>query len=170
MTMMCSRYRGAAARGSAAADGDPLDVALGRPLRIGVALCGQVFWDSDAAAERIRGVDLRDVARQSAHVRHDHPDVDVVADIEVIIADEARTALAMLNFYAGETGGSTLRYVGTPSGLAGLVSDIHALGIADGAVLIPRTVGVADLIRDAVLPALRTTLRLPASTREARPA
>ena len=60
----------------------------------------------------------------------------------------------------------TLLYVGTPAGLAGLIADIHALNIADGAVLIPRAAGVAELIPEAVLPVLRTMARLPVAVGE----
>ena len=71
---------------------------------------------------------------------------------------------------AANTAYDTMLYVGTPSGLAGLVADMHALGIADGAVLIPRTALAVDLIHDAVLPVLNSMLPLPASTTVARPA
>lgn len=139
-----------------------IDISQSGPLRIGVELRDRVLWDSDTrAALRIRGVALSDIARKSARARRDHPEVDVVVDIDVVIADEASTARAMVDSEHGETGDSTLLYVGTPAGLAGLITDIHALGIADGAVLIPGTAGVVDLIRDAVLPVLHTTLHLP---------
>jgi alkanesulfonate monooxygenase SsuD/methylene tetrahydromethanopterin reductase-like flavin-dependent oxidoreductase (luciferase family) len=139
-----------------------------RPLRLGVALRDRILWDNDTAVERVRGVDLSEIARKSAHLRRDECDVDVVADIDVIIADEARTARAMLEADTRETWPGTLLYVGTPSGLASLITDMHALGIADGAMLLPRTAEVADLIRDAVLPVLHTRLQLP--TREAHSA
>jgi hypothetical protein len=150
--------------------GIDIDLTQSRPLRLGVALRDRILWDSDTAAERIRGIDLADIARKSASRRRDQPDVDVVADIDVVIAAEARTARAMLDADAGETCDRTLLYVGTPSGLVSLITDIHALGIVDGAVLIPRTAGAAALIRDAVLPVLHTSLQLPAASREARSA
>ena len=147
-----------------------IDLTQSRPLRLGVALRDRVLWDSDTAAERIRGVDLSDLARKSASQRLDHPDVDVVADIDVVIAAEARTARAMLSSDAHETCDGTLLYVGTPPGLASLITDIHALGIVDGAVLIPRTAAMADLIRDDVLPVLHASLQPSAATREAHSA
>jgi alkanesulfonate monooxygenase SsuD/methylene tetrahydromethanopterin reductase-like flavin-dependent oxidoreductase (luciferase family) len=147
-----------------------IDITQSRPLRLGIAVSDQILWDNDSAAERIRGVDLSDIARKSAHARRCRPDVDVVADIDVLIAAEARTARAMLNPDTDETGCSTLLYVGTPAGLASLIADIHALGIADGAVLVPRAAGVVDVIRDAVLPLLQTGLQLPAAAREAHSA
>lgn len=147
-----------------------IDLSRRRPLRLGVALRDQVVWDSDTAAERIRGVDISDVARKSWLLRRDHPDVDVVADIDVVIAAEVRVARTIFDSEANESCYGTLLYVGTPSGVASLVTDLHALGIVDGAVLIPRAAGVADLIRDAVIPVLHTSLQLPEMTREARPA
>jgi alkanesulfonate monooxygenase SsuD/methylene tetrahydromethanopterin reductase-like flavin-dependent oxidoreductase (luciferase family) len=144
-----------------------IDLTQSRPLRIGVAVGDQVLWGNDTAAERIRGVDLSDIARKAASVRRNQPDVDVVADIDVVIAVEACAARAILNLDADETGDSTLLYVGTPPGLASLISDIHALGITDGAVLIPRTAGMGDLIHDAVLPLLHSEVELPAASREA---
>ena len=147
-----------------------IDITQSRPLRLGVVLHDQVVWDRDSAAERIRGVDLSDIARRSARLRREHPDVDVVADIDVVIAAEARAARSMLNSDALQSCDGALLYVGTPSGLVGLITDIHALGIADGAVLIPRAAGVAGLIRDAVLPLLHTRLQLPSATHDGRPA
>ena len=147
-----------------------IDITQSRPLRLGVVLHDQVVWDRDSAAERIRGVDLSDIARRSARLRREHPDVDVVADIDVVIAAEARAARSMLNSDALQSCDGALLYVGTPSGLVSLITDIHALGIADGAVLIPQAPGAADLICESVLPVLDTELQLPAVARDARPA
>lgn len=162
MTMTCidigSRHAGS------------VDGLYAKGLRIGMALGDEVMWDGDADAERIRGVDLSDIARQSARLRDERPDIDVVADIDVYIAAESDTVRAMLNASRDEIRCGNFRYIGTPSGLASLIADIHAVGIVDGAVLIPRAAGVADLICDIVLPALRTTLESPAPTREARSA
>jgi len=131
-----------------------IDITHNRPLRLGVALADGVRWDRDGAAERVRATDLGEIWRKSARLRLEHPDVDIVADIDVVIAADARTARALLDGVVDENGDRAMLYVGTPSGLAGLIADIHALGIADGAVLIPRAAGAAELIRDAVLPAL----------------
>lgn len=146
-----------------------IDISQSRPLRLGLARGDDVVWDGDDQAVRIQGVDLSDIARKSARLRREHPDLDVVADIEVVIAAEASNARAMLRPDSDESGGHTLLYVGTPAGLAGLIADMHALGIADGAVLIPRAPGVADLIRDAVLPLLHTMIQ-PTTTSKARTA
>lgn len=51
----------------------------------------------------------------------------------------------------------TLRYVGTPSGLAGLIADLYTLGLIDGAMLIPLVADdVAKLIFKEVLPELES--------------
>lgn len=131
-----------------------IDITQNRPIRLGVALADGVRWDSAGAAERVRAADLGEIWRKSARLRRERPDVDVVADIDVVIAADARTARALLDHAACESADRTMLYVGTPAGLAGLIADIHALGIADGAVLIPQAPGTIELIRDAVLPAL----------------
>ncbi|WP_328440164.1 hypothetical protein [Nocardia puris] len=68
-------------------------------------------------------------------------DVDVLVDIEVMIATDAPTArrrLAELDSVAdGTWRPQTLHYVGTPIGLARLIADIHVVGIADGVTLLP---------------------------------
>lgn len=147
-----------------------IDITHSRPLRLGLALGEGVVWDGDDCAERIRGVDLSDIARKSARLRRERPDLDVVADIEVVIAPEASSARAMFSPVNDESVSHTLLYVGTPAGLAGLITDIYALGIADGAVLIPQAPGVADLIRDAVLPLLHSMNQPPSAASKALPA
>ena len=66
--------------------------------------------------------------------------------------------------------GDTVRYVGTPDGLAGLLADIHALGIADGALLQPLLPGTADLIIERTMEVLRTMGELPSPVSEVRSA
>lgn len=144
-----------------------IDIASVRPPRLAVAVGDQVVWDGPGPVVRIRGTDLSDVARKAAAARRDYPDVDVVADIEVVIAAEACTARAMLAAAGTDVGDHTMLYVGTPAGLAGLIADMQALGIADGAVLIPRAAGVADLIREAVMPVLDTMAPLAGAARPA---
>lgn len=147
-----------------------IDLSQRPPLRLGVAGRDDVRWYRDTPAHRIRGVDLSDVARKSARARHTDPQADVVADIDVVIAPDAATARRLRDESASESDGRAILYVGTPAGLAGLVADIYALGIADGAVLIPGAPGVADLIRDAVLPALQAMGLFTDSAAQALPA
>jgi alkanesulfonate monooxygenase SsuD/methylene tetrahydromethanopterin reductase-like flavin-dependent oxidoreductase (luciferase family) len=150
--------------------GIDIDITQNRPLRLGLALADGVLWDNGIAAERVRATDLGDIWRKSARLRRDRPDVDIVADIEIVIAADSRTARSLMGSTDVDGTEGTLLYVGTPSGLAGLIADIHALGIADGAVLIPKAAGAAELVRDAVLPLLDTMLRLPRPASTARPA
>jgi alkanesulfonate monooxygenase SsuD/methylene tetrahydromethanopterin reductase-like flavin-dependent oxidoreductase (luciferase family) len=112
---------------------------------------------------RIQATDLRDAARKSAMVRAEARAQScrtppVLIDVEVLIdrdAASARNTLAALESTRSEPPRS-LRYVGTPRGLAGLIADIHVLDIADGVVLLPLTeAGVVDLIIDEVFPMLR---------------
>jgi hypothetical protein len=113
---------------------------------------------------RIQAADLRDAARKSATIRADaaarnRPLPPVLVDIEVLIDRDAvfaLNALAELETASAVTRSPTvLRYGGTPKGLAGLIEDIHILGIADGVMLLPLmgTV-VIDQIIGEVLPLL----------------
>ncbi|MGI9125947.1 MAG: hypothetical protein ACR2JM_14505 [Mycobacterium sp.] len=138
------------------------DISPRRPVQLGIATGSDIEWVTPADPIRVRGADLGEVARRTSAVRRDHPDADVVVDIEVVIAADARSARAMVPANLGSPGTPTMLYVGTPAGLAGLIADIHALGIADGAVLIPRKDGQTGLIADAVLPVLTTMTCLPA--------
>ena len=138
------------------------DISPSGPLRIGIG-------HAPEGAIRVRAVDLRAVAQRAAAVRAEHPGAAVVVDIDVMIADEAQLARATLARLGSERG-DTLLYVGTPSGLAGLIADIHALGIADGAVLLPVTDAVRTLLHRDVLPMLSTLGPMASPTREPRPA
>ena len=136
-----------------------IDVVKDRPLRIGIATGAQVLWDNGVAAYRVRGTDLTDIGRKAALLREQHPDAEIVTDIDVVIASEARLAREKLSGARGEErDDQTMLYVGTPSGLAGLIYDIHTLGITDGAVLIPRADGVGELINTVVLPILHAMM------------
>lgn len=139
------------------------DIAPRRPLQLGIAAGAEVDWVSPADPVRVRGADLGEVARRTSAVRRDQPGADVVVDIEFVIAADARSAREMVRTDPDPGPTPTMLYLGTPAGLAGLVADIHALGIADGAVLIPRAPGLIDLVTDSVLPVLTTMSCLTAS-------
>lgn len=133
-----------------------VDITPRGPLRLGIASAQRLWMNSPGSPVRVRAVDLRDLSQQVRAIRAESPDVDVVVDIEIMIARDAPTAREAMT-RIGNHDGSTLLYVGTPTGLAGLVADIHALGIADGAVLIPLVDdGVIGLIHDVVIPQLQT--------------
>lgn len=133
-----------------------IDIAPHRSLLFGIATGGRVWLNSPVDPIRIRAADLRTLSNRAGAIRADSPAAQIVVDIDVMIAEDAAVARAALARRGGHDG-RTLLYVGTPTGLAGLIADIHALGIVDGAVLQPLDQeAVLDLIHDAVLPALRT--------------
>jgi hypothetical protein len=161
--------------GSSARDEDArpdIDLTAKNPLRLGVAY-GDTVWLNDAPGEvvRVRAEDLRALADRVGAVRHEHPGRDVVVDIDVVIAGEAREARAALAKAGIPPDHDTLRYVGTATGLAGLVTDLYALGITDGAMLI-LLLGeeTLALIRDVVVPELASFMPDPVPQRHSRPA
>ncbi|MCV7054312.1 hypothetical protein [Mycolicibacterium gilvum] len=99
---------------------------------------------------------MRELAQRAATAREQHPGVDVLVDIDVMIAATAPAARELLAGITSCDRSDTVRYVGTPIGLAGLVSDLHALGIADGAVLLPMLPEVVELIEKVTLPHLNS--------------
>lgn len=93
----------------------------------------------DERFTRIRAADLRDAMKKTARSRADGQRA-VLIDIDVLVDDDASEALrqyAEIDAQAREILATTLHYVGTPAGLAGLISDIRSLNIADGVVLVP---------------------------------
>lgn len=96
--------------------------------------------------------------------------MDVVVDIDVMVDVDAATARARVAEAADRPTADTLVYVGTAGGLAGLIIDMHALGICDGAVLRPLVAGFGAAIRDSVLAELVTMLPAPVASHRSRPA
>jgi hypothetical protein len=101
---------------------------------------------------RIRAADLaesQEIRRRSRRAceaaGHEDTTISVILVLEVHIAAEARIARKEL---AASTVGrpESVRYVGTSSGLAGLIADIKAASVADGVVIVP----VVDSYRAAV--------------------
>jgi alkanesulfonate monooxygenase SsuD/methylene tetrahydromethanopterin reductase-like flavin-dependent oxidoreductase (luciferase family) len=131
------------------------DIAVGNPIRVGILVGDLLAIEPGAPFVRLRACDLRALSQRVGAVREAHPDIDVLVDVDVVVAADAAAARALLTT-AKEAAqqGDTLRYVGTPTGLAGLLTDIHALGLADGVVLHPLCAGVAELIRERTMPAL----------------
>jgi hypothetical protein len=68
-----------------------IDLTAKKPLRLGFAL-GDTPWchGGDGEVIRVCAEDLRGVAGQVHAARQEHPDCDVVVDIDVVIADEGR--------------------------------------------------------------------------------
>lgn len=132
-----------------------IDITTKGPVRLGL-IDGDTVWLSTGDAIRVRAPDLRRLAHQVTQVREEHPGCAVVVDIEVALAQDVHGARAALAKAGDPPTPDTLLYVGTPSGLAGLVGDLHALGMTDGAMLISLVSdGVLELIREQVLPELR---------------
>lgn len=140
-----------AACGTAGSEGKP------KPhLRFGVESDKGLWTNSSDELVRIRAVDLRDLTHKAAATRQDCPHAVIVVDIDVMIALDVRAARTAMSDSAYESG-DTMVYVGTPAGLSGLIADIYALGIADGAILRPvDNEGVLDLIHGVVVPELQT--------------
>jgi alkanesulfonate monooxygenase SsuD/methylene tetrahydromethanopterin reductase-like flavin-dependent oxidoreductase (luciferase family) len=147
--------------------------AIARPSRIGIALGDRVLLDAqDGQAVRVQATDLRDAGHRTAAIwEASQTHVDVLVDIDVVIAHDAHTACELAEINGINQSRGSLLYIGTPRGLAGLLADIHAVGISDGAVLLPLQIpGVLDLVLNEVLPQLeRLGMTVPA-VRESRPA
>jgi hypothetical protein len=114
-------------------------------------------------AVRVRAVDLRAAAQRSAAIRGANRSVmmppSVLIDVEVLIHRDARSArseLARLDSRLDAPYTSTsMVYIGTPRGLAGLIADIHTLDIADGVTLLPLSAPhVEEHILNNVMPLL----------------
>lgn len=113
---------------------------------------------------RVSASDLRQARNERHQVRaelvdegRDPDSVTVLADLEVLIATDARTARRELARLDAELDGprtpKSLQYIGTPLGLAGLIADITAAGVADGVTLLPLTLpGVLEQVVDTTLP------------------
>lgn len=109
---------------------------------------------------RIQAADLRDAARKSAAIKADaaargEAVPAVYLDVEVIIDRSAARAFSVADDHRPES----VRYVGTPRGLAGLISDVRRLGIADGVVLLTPDKGwVEGLMLDELALGLATPI------------
>lgn len=146
------------------------DIAVDGLPRVAIAAGTEVTIESAGPYIRICGSDLREVAQRASASREDHPGVDVLVDIDVVVAATAAAARDLVDTVDAVWRAGTLRYIGTPAGLAGLINDVHALGITDGAILRPLSPAVADLIGQATIPLLQTLGANGFDLREARPA
>lgn len=126
-------------------------------------------WLTDppvAETVHIRADDLATAQLARARLRAAHNDrghrtdaPSVVLDVAVHVAHDARTArteLADARVHAPRT----VCYIGTPSGLAGLIADIGAAHVADGVTIFPlldtHRVELERCLLDEVLPMLHT--------------
>jgi hypothetical protein len=110
----------------------------------------------DKPALRIASPDLQRAQRARGRIRDD---VSVILDVTVLVTADLRSASSWMSAQdAQET--ATLYYAGTVDGLAGLIADIFAAGVADGVTLISASTQ-QDLraLADAAL--ARVARRLP---------
>lgn len=87
--------------------------------------------DGGERAVRISAPDLARARRIRAGVDRD---VAVILDVTVAVGADFRSARRALQV---ATDDANVRYVGTVLGLAGLIADIEAAGVADGVTLVP---------------------------------
>ncbi|WP_006243833.1 hypothetical protein [Mycolicibacterium tusciae] len=86
--------------------------------------------DGADPAVRVVAVDLAQARRIRARMRSDSEHVAVILDVTVAVAADFRSARRELESIDG------VRYAGTVDGLAGLIADIEAAGVADGVTLV----------------------------------
>ncbi|WP_244865385.1 hypothetical protein [Rhodococcus sp. B50] len=122
---------------------------------------------------RITAPDLRQAQKQSARIRAQFDDSDdrvaVLLDVIAHIAPEAHTARTEARWQPAAidtTTGDTVLYIGTPRGLAGLILDIYAAGVADGVTVVP-AVAEGDA-RDTCVQLLGDEVRTILATHSAR--
>lgn len=120
-----------------------------------------------ANVARVRAHDLREAQLRRERIRAEaagegrDPDaVTVLLDVEVLLADDHRSARRELDQLDAGTSAprvpDSISYVGTAAGLAGLIADLAAAGVADGVTLLPLVLPrVLDRVVDDVLPILR---------------
>jgi hypothetical protein len=110
---------------------------------------------------RIHATDLREAAKRAAAIRADAlagggPVPEVLLDVAVVIERTASAAFETLGSQPAQP--ECVRYVGTPRGLSGFISDVQRLGIADGVVLLTRDESrVVDLMLDEMATGLGAT-------------
>ena len=125
---------------------------------------------------RIRATDLADAQRVRASIRAevdaeggDPTTVAVLVDVSVLIAPQARSARSALirldGLLRGPRKNDSLEYIGTPTGLAGLIADMYAVGVADGVTVLPLTERtVVEHLVDETLPDLAVRGLVPRTT------
>jgi alkanesulfonate monooxygenase SsuD/methylene tetrahydromethanopterin reductase-like flavin-dependent oxidoreductase (luciferase family) len=91
---------------------------------------------------RIQAADLREATRKASAARAElaarGEDPTVYLDIEVVIDRHAAAAFEVADTRGAGVAPASVRYIGTPRGLVGMIADVQRLGIADGVVLVTR--------------------------------
>ncbi|MFW0787549.1 hypothetical protein AAFP35_23885 [Gordonia sp. CPCC 206044] len=129
-------------------------ISIGRPS-LQVALAGDEAAQSFSIV--VRRPTLRDAQRTRSLLRsgtHDPANFVVALEVEAAIAPHPASARASAVNTAGDDA-ETIRYVGTPSGLASLIHDIYVAEIADAVIIVPLDgSATATRTREEVLPLL----------------
>jgi len=135
---------------------DSGDVWIGRPAEV---------WASHVSTiVRIQATDLRDAQRQTRQIRlaeerqgRDPAAATVLLDVEAVIEHSNRSAFDALDQLERATTGrgvpGSVLYVGTASGLAGMIADIYAADVANGVMLVPLTIpgGFVRIVNETLL-------------------
>ncbi|MBD0021505.1 hypothetical protein GII33_03645 [Gordonia pseudamarae] len=129
-------------------------ISVGRP-QLSVALRGDAGVDLPIV---VRRPTLRDAQRARNVLRSGQRDPArfiVALEVEVAIAAHPASARASVgNVPTDPAGSETVRYIGTPHGLIGLIRDIYAAEVADAVLITPLDGSATESrIRDEVLPA-----------------
>jgi hypothetical protein len=118
-------------------------------MRIFVADAGDWTELTDGVEPTVR-ISAPDLARARRIRAGFDDDVAVILDVTVAVGADFRSARRALQVATDDT---NVRYVGTVLGLAGLIADVEAAGVADGVTLVAaapgqdlRAVGV-DVLR-----------------------
>lgn len=115
-------------------------------------LSGRHLDLTDPDVVRVNAIDLRHAQRIRAGYG---PDVTVLLDVEVVIDTDGSRARRRFAELVRRPGVS---YAGTPAGLAGLIADIHAAGVADGVTLLPKDEQSMEHIAQHTVPWLEARL------------
>jgi hypothetical protein len=115
----------------------------------------------------MRCPELREAIRERTNQRADwiaagKPPADLMMalEIDVLVADDAAAARGELLRLGESKTGDTVRYIGTPTGLATLILDIYVADVADAVILRPLDIGAGEslsveLLVEKVLPLIR---------------
>lgn len=88
---------------------------------------------------RLRTTDLQRARRERGRLRAADRDVAVVLDIRVYIGEDFRAARRAADSAPGADPVDSVHYVGTLTGLVGLIRDLFVAEVADGVTLVPVT-------------------------------
>lgn len=105
--------------------------------------------DGGRQTVRVAAPDLQQARRARTRIQA-ADDVAVILDVTVSVAENYRSARSGLGAAEDQP---SVHYAGTVDGLAGLLTDIEAAGVADGVTLIPASPrqDLRELARDVLV-------------------